>query len=130
MLAPLSNGNDVFWITEKVKYASNADYYLYQTGFKDKLFLFKMFINTLKSVKIWFKEKPDFVVTTGAMVVLPMAFIAKVMGKKLIFIETYARVRGGTRSGKLMYKYADLFIVQWEPLKEIYPNAVYGGSIY
>jgi len=29
-----------------------------------------------------------------------------------------------------MYKRADLFIVQWENLKEIYPDAIYGGSLY
>ena len=29
-----------------------------------------------------------------------------------------------------MYKHADLFIIQWESLKEVYPDAVYGGSIY
>ena len=29
-----------------------------------------------------------------------------------------------------MYKFADLFIVQWETLKKVYPNAVYGGGIY
>lgn len=130
MLAPLSKENDVFWVTERVEYSSSADYYLYQTGMKDKYFLLKMLFNTLKSIKIWFLEKPDYVITTGAMVVLPMAFLAKIFGKKLIYIETFARVNGGTRSGRLMYRFADLFIVQWEPLKEEYPRAVYGGSIY
>ncbi|MCG5102607.1 PssD/Cps14F family polysaccharide biosynthesis glycosyltransferase [Oceanobacillus alkalisoli] len=130
MLASLEKENDVFWVTEKVNYTSNADYYLYQTGMRDKLFFVKMLLNLLKSIKIWFTEKPDYVITTGAMVVLPMAFLAKIMGRKLVYIETYARVRGGTRSGKLMYKFADLFIIQWEPLKEVYPDAVYGGSIY
>lgn len=130
MLEPLSEYHDLFWVTEKVDYSLDADYFLYQTGMRDKLFLLKMFLNLMKSIKIWIKEKPDFVITTGAMVAIPMALIAKIMKKKLIFIETYARVHGGTRTGKLMYKFADLFIVQWESLKEEYPKAVYGGSIY
>ena len=29
-----------------------------------------------------------------------------------------------------MYKIADLFIVQWKELLNIYPNAVYGGGIF
>ncbi|QKY70305.1 hypothetical protein Len3610_12510 [Lentibacillus sp. CBA3610] len=35
-----------------------------------------------------------------------------------------------TRTGRFMYKHADLFIVQWESLLKFYPGAVYGGSIY
>lgn len=130
MLAPLSKDNDIFWVTEGASYTSDADYYLIQTGSKDKMFPLKMIINLLKSIRIWFIEKPDYVVTTGAMVALPMALIAKFLKKKIIYIETFARVHGGTRSGKLMYKHADLFIIQWESLREVYPNATYGGGIY
>lgn len=130
MLAPLAKKNNVFWVTEKTEYISNADYYLIQTGLKDIFFPLRMILNTLKSFRIWQKEKPDYVITTGTMVVLPMAFFAKVFHKKLIYIETFSRIYDGTRTGKLMYRYADLFIIQWESLKKIYPDAVYGGSIY
>jgi len=130
MLSVLEDEYDIFWVTEKSDYKSSSDYYLLQTGMKDKLFPLKMAVNLLKTLKIWFKEKPDYVITTGAMVVLPMAFLAKLFKKKLIYIETFARVYNGTRTGKLMYKYADLFIVQWEELKRVYPNAKYGGGLY
>ena len=130
MLAPLAEENDVIWITERTQYKSDADYYLMQTGLTDKFFIFTMMINFLKTLMIWFKERPDYVITTGAMVVLPMAFLAKLFGKKLIYIESFARVYDGSKTGKLLYKYADLFIVQWESLKEVYPKAIYGGSIY
>lgn len=130
MLAPLAEENDVFWVTERTEYKSDADYYLIQTGSKDRFFAFKMIVNFVKTIMIWLKEKPDYVITTGAMVALPMAFMAKMCGKKLIYIESFARVYDGSKTGKLLYKYADLFIVQWESLKEVYPKAVYGGSIY
>ena len=130
MLKSLEKKYDVFWVTEDAGYGSNADYFLVQTGLKDKNFPLKMIKNIVKTLRIWWKEKPDVVVTTGTMIVVPMAFIAKITKKKLIYIETFARVTDGTRAGKLMYRYADLFIIQWEQLKEIYPNAKYGGSIY
>ncbi|MCZ0717181.1 PssD/Cps14F family polysaccharide biosynthesis glycosyltransferase [Aerococcus kribbianus] len=129
-LKALEEEHDIFWVTEKTGFKSSADYYLNQTGLKDKWFPWKMVKNFGGSLKIWFKEKPDYIITTGTMVALPLCFIAKLFGKKIIFIETFARVYDGTKAGKLMYKYADLFIVQWEPLLEIYPDAVYGGSIY
>ncbi|MHB1314471.1 MAG: PssD/Cps14F family polysaccharide biosynthesis glycosyltransferase [Christensenellales bacterium] len=130
MLSGLKESGDVFFVTEKTGYSSDADYYLLQTGSKDNLFPLKMLINSLLTLAIWIKERPDFVVTTGTMVVIPMAFLTKIFKKKLIFIETFARIEDGTRTGRLMYKYADLFIVQWEKLLKVYPNAVYGGSIY
>lgn len=130
MLKKLENKYNIFWVTEDTDYNSKADYFLPQTGLKDKMFPIKMFKNLYKSIRIWNKEKPDIVITTGTMVVLPIAFIAKITKKKLIYIETFARVNDGTKAGKLMYKFADLFIIQWEELKDIYPNAIYGGSIY
>jgi len=130
MLAPLAALHDVFWVTEKTDYASEADYFLLQTGLKDRLFPVKMVVNIVRTLILWFKEKPDCVITTGTMVALPMAFLAKIMRRKLIYIETFARVYDGTKTGKLIYKYADLFIIQWKSLQQIYPEAVYGGSIY
>lgn len=130
MLSNLSVKHNLFWVTEKADYSSSADYYLIQTGMKDKLFPLKMTVNFLKALKIWIIEKPDYIITTGAMVVLPMLLLAKVFKKKIIFIETFARVYEGTRTGKLMYKHCDLFIVQWEQLLEVYPRARYGGSLY
>ena len=52
------------------------------------------------------------------------------MHKKIIFIESFARVDGSSLTGKLMKKVADLYIVQWKELLESVPNAVYGGSIF
>lgn len=129
-LKPLSKMYNTFWVTEKTDYKSNADYELVQTGLKDPIYPIKMVFILLKSLWIWIKEKPDYVITTGTMVALPMSLIAKTFGKKLIFIETFARVYDSTKAGKLMYKHADLFIIQWESLQEIYPKAVFGGSIY
>lgn len=130
MLSPLSRKNDLFWVTEKTRYVSTADYYLIQTGLRDKLFPLKMLMNLLKTIIIWYKERPDFVITTGSLIVLPMALLAKFFRKEIIYIESFSRINNGSRTGQLMYRYADLFIVQWETLKKIYPNAVYGGSIY
>ena len=129
-ISKLEDNHELFWITEKTDYHSEANYYLMQTGGKDPLFPLKMLWNSIKSLFIFLREKPDVIITTGAMVVIPISFIGKIFGKKLIFIETFARVYDGTKTGKLMYKYADLFIIQWEELKELYPDAVYGGSIY
>ena len=130
MLKQLSKKYDLFWVTEKTGYKSTANYYLTQTGLKDPLMIFKMVGNCFKTLWFWIKEKPKAVITTGTMIALPVCFLAKLCRKKVIYIESFARVNDCDRAGKLMYKHADLFIYQWEQLAEKYPNGVYGGSIY
>ena len=130
MLKKLSDKHDIFMVTEKTKYGGNADYYLSQTGLKDFWWVFKMIGNCFKTLKFWRKEKPDVVITTGTMIAIPVCLWAKVCKKKVVYIETFSRIHNCTRAGKFMYKRADLFIYQWETLKEFYPDGVYGGSIY
>lgn len=59
-----------------------------------------------------------------------LSFLAAITVRKLDYIETFARVYDGAKADKLMYKFVDLFIIQWETLENIYPDAVYAGSIY
>lgn len=130
MLRKLEEKYSIFWVTEKTDYQSDADYYLPQTGSNDKWLLLKLAAMGVKTLGIWLKERPDAVITTGTLVAIPMCLLAKLLGKKVIYIESFARVRDCTRAGKLMYKFADLFIYQWEELQEFYPKGVFGGSIY
>lgn len=129
-LTPLIDKYDGFFVTEKTKFKSPAKYYLPATGFGDFWVLPKTMIMFIKAINIWIKEKPDYVITTGTYISIPFALLARLTRKKFIYIETFARVYDGTRAGKLMYKFSDLFIIQWETLKKIYPKATYGGSIY
>ena len=48
----------------------------------------------------------------------------------LFLFVLFANKNTKTLSGKMVYPIADLFIVQWEEMKKLYPKAVYGGAIY
>ena len=61
---------------------------------------------------------------------IPICLISKFMGKKLIYIESFAKVTSPTETGKLLYKFADQFYVQWKPMLKFYPKAIYLGGIY
>jgi UDP-N-acetylglucosamine:LPS N-acetylglucosamine transferase len=76
------------------------------------------------------KEKPDCIISTGALITYPICLLGKMMGKKIIYIESFARVDRPSLTGKFMYKVADLFIVQWEELLKHYPKAVHTGGIF
>lgn len=92
--------------------------------------LFSMIIMFFQQFKIFVKEKPDVIITTGAAIAIPMCFFGYLFRKKVIYIESYARMNTINKSGKVINKFSNLFIVQWESLLEYYPNAVYGGCIY
>lgn len=85
--------------------------------------------NTFQSLLLVLRDRPEVVISTGAGMVIPTCLIAKLLGAKLVFIETAARVHTPSRTGQLLYRYADLFVVQWEPLLEHYPKAKYGGVL-
>ncbi len=130
-LRPLADKYDGFFITEKTQFdAPLASYFMKQTDLKDKLMPFKMIINSFQALKIWIKEKPDMVITTGTMVAYPFYLLSIICKKKFIFIETFGRANMPTVAGRLMEKHSDLFIVQWESQKKFYKKAIYGGCLY
>ncbi len=125
-------------ITEKTKsnmylkdVYKNRVYYL-TYGTKDHMFSypFKLLYNAFKSLYLYIKIHPDYIVTTGVHTAGPICCIGKIFGSKIIYIETFANMRTKTVTGSLLYPIADKFIVQWESMKEIYPKATYGGWIF
>jgi UDP-N-acetylglucosamine:LPS N-acetylglucosamine transferase len=134
MLKPLMEKYDSFVMTEETLYKTEIDgekmYYMKQVNRKEKSFIPRMLVNTVRSIKIYQREKPDVVICTGVLAMIPICLIAKVHGKKLIYIESFAKVTSATLSGKLLYRFADQFYVQWPQMKKIYPNAIYLGGIY
>lgn len=134
MLKPMMQKYDSFIMTEKTQYSasdkSQKTYYLSQVNRKEKLWPFKLLASSFKSLVIYIKEKPDIVICTGVLAMIPMCLLAKLFKKKLIYIESFAKVTSPTISGKLLYKYADRFYVQWDSMKDIYPNAICLGGIY
>lgn len=125
-------------VTEKTKSNSNlkdeykdkVNYLLYCTRHSRFKYPFILLLNCFKSLFIFIKFRPDVVITTGSHTAGPMCCIAKIFRKKVIYIETFANINTKTVTGSIIYKFADLFIVQWESMLELYPKAVYGGWIF
>ncbi|WP_456277613.1 PssD/Cps14F family polysaccharide biosynthesis glycosyltransferase [Bacillus sp. AK128] len=135
-LKPLFEEFDYHIITEKsvITKELKKDYEISFLVYGARNYLFRYFFkftwNTILSFYYFIRERPDVVVTTGAHTSVPICYIAKLFGKKVVFIESFAKTTTPTMSGKIVYPIADLFIVQWESMKKHYPKAVYGGSIY
>lgn len=105
-------------------------YYISQINRKEFFFFFHLSFLLLRELFIFLKEKPDVVITTGALCSYPMARIAKFFHKKVVYIESFARVDNLSRTGEKMYKFVDLFLVQWPDLLEKYPKAKFVGNVF
>ena len=138
MLSSLFDKYDYHIITEKTKsnlglrdkYKNKVDYLVYGTKDHKLTYGFKLLINCFKSLYFYIKIKPDFIITTGAHTAGPMCCIGKIFGSRIIYIETLANIHTKTITGSKVYKFADMFIVQWESMKKLYPKATYTGWIY
>ena len=135
MLRKLSEEFEIFIVTEKTKYNKKdkkINHYLLQINRKEPLFIIKMIGNLIKSLYIYILERPDVIISTGVLATIPMLFIGHAFHKKVIYIESFAKINSPTKTGKLIYdkKIADRFYVQWPDMLKIYPNAIYKGGIY
>lgn len=137
-LKPMFEKYDYHIITEKDK--TNKDLvqqyekkiYFLPYGTRSKIFsyIIKYFYLCMKTVFLYLKLRPKYIVTTGTHTAGPMCYLGKLFGSKIIYIETFANNNTKTVTGRLIYPIADLFIVQWKEMLKLYPKAVYGGSIY
>ena len=138
MLNKMFDKYDYTIITEKTKstmslnkkYEDRVKYLVYGTKSHIFPYLFKFPYNCIKSFIYFIKLKPDLIITTGAHTAVPMCYIAKMFGKKVIYIETFANITTKTLTGRLVYPISDLFIVQWETMLKLYPKAKYYGGIF
>ena len=129
---------EYYIVTEKMKtnnylkeeYQNKVSYLVYGTKDHMLTYPFILLANCFICLFIYLRFHPDYIVTTGAHVGGLMSLIGKIFGSRVIYIETFANITTKTITGKLVYKFADIFIVQWESMLKLYPKAIYGGWIF
>lgn len=123
---------DCYWLTLKTP-ATEA----FMKG-KDHVFLtnfqpakrWTLLVNAMQALYWVLVKRPAAIITTGAGVTVPTVFFAKkLLGTKIIFINSAADVTAPSRTPVWIEKYADLFLVQWEDLKAVFPNAIHCGVL-
>jgi len=75
---------------------------------------FTIFWNFIQSIGLFFKTKPDIVITTGGGFSVPFCYIAKLFGKKIIVFESFCRIKSKSLSSRLLYPITNRFFVQWK----------------
>lgn len=137
-LKPLFNKFDYRIVTEKTssnasladQYEGKVSFLVYGTKHELLKYLFIFPFNCLRSLYLFIKYRPDVIISTGSHTAVPMCYIAHFFRKKVIYIETFANIYTKSMAGKMVYPIADHFVVQWESMLELYPDAIYGGWIF
>ncbi len=79
---------------------------------------------------IYWRERPNFLISTGPGIAVPGFVLGRLLQMNTIFIESGARVVSLSQAGRLCYLFADLFLVQNRGLAQKYSRASYHGALY
>ena len=132
MLKPFWKNKERFWVTFDKEDARSLlkDEKMYSVYYPSNRSIKALLINTWRALRILPKEKPDLIISSGAAPAIPFFWIGKLMGAKTVYIKVFDRIDAATIAGKLCYPVTDLFIVEWEEMKKVYPKAINLGSIF
>lgn len=99
-------------------------------------YIFIFLWNAIKSFLIYWQENPDTIISTGSHTFIPVLMSRKIFFWRkcnVIYIESIARVRTLSKTGKMSIKHVDEFYVQWPELhallKDNYTHVQYKGRL-
>jgi UDP-N-acetylglucosamine:LPS N-acetylglucosamine transferase len=83
----------------------------------------------VRSFLLAWRERPTVVITTGSMPIAMFCLWAKLLGAKIVWIDSIAQIDKMSVSGRLMLRVADLCLVQWPDLVRRHRGAEYCGEL-
>ena len=92
--------------------------------------IWTLFANAIPALLWVLLKRPTCIITTGAGVCIPtIAFAKKLLGTKILFVNSAADVTHASKTPIWIENKADLFLVQWEEMKKIFPKAICCGVL-
>lgn len=89
-----------------------------------------LIVNCLQAIFWVLVKRPDVIITTGAGVTVPTVFLGKkLLGTKVIFVNSAADVTHASKTPVWIERYSDLFLVQWEEMRQLFPNSICCGVL-
>ena len=73
--------------------------------------------------------RPRVVLTSGAGVAVPFAWVARLRGSRVVYLECAGRVDRPSLSGRMIAPIASRTYAQWPELAERWGSAVYAGNV-
>ena len=103
--APLWSGYDRAWVSFDKSDARSLlkEERVYWGHFPTNRNIPNLFRNFILAWKILRKERPDQVISTGAGIAVPFLLLARLFGAGSIYIESFARKKNMSLTGRLVY---------------------------
>jgi beta-1,4-N-acetylglucosaminyltransferase len=86
--------------------------------------------NLVEYARIFRKERPTALLSTGASQGVYAAVVARAMGVRVVYVETLTAVQQPSLTGVLMQGLADDFFVQWPGLVPRVEEARWVGNLF
>lgn len=83
----------------------------------------------LRCIIILFRERPEVVISTGAAAGCMLCLFGKMLGAKVVWIDSITNVERISLSGRMVRYVADLFLVQWPELAHKHEHVEYVGEV-
>jgi beta-1,4-N-acetylglucosaminyltransferase len=91
--------------------------------------LIKLLRNLPLAWRILRRRRPDAILSTGAGLAVPFFFIGRLLGIRLVYVESVTRTRSISLSGRLVYPLAHRFFAQWPEAAAELKRAEYAGAV-
>lgn len=86
-------------------------------------------VTAFQALWVLLRVRPKAILSCGPAIAVPVAIIGKLLGARVIFVETGSRIKTVSMTGRIMYRWADLYFVQWPQLQKKLPRAIYAGRL-
>jgi UDP-N-acetylglucosamine:LPS N-acetylglucosamine transferase len=83
----------------------------------------------IQALPVLLRVRPAAIVSVGPAIAVPVSILGKLLGMRIIFVETGSHITFSSLTGRIMYRWADLYFVQWPQLKKGLPRAIYAGRL-
>jgi UDP-N-acetylglucosamine:LPS N-acetylglucosamine transferase len=84
--------------------------------------------NFLLAIRVVRTERPDVILSTGAGVAVPFFVVGKLLGARLVYVESVTRTARLSLTGRLLYRLCSRFFVQW-PEAISRPGMTFAGRV-
>jgi UDP-N-acetylglucosamine:LPS N-acetylglucosamine transferase len=85
--------------------------------------------NLVLAARVLRRERPRVVLTTGAGVAVPFAWVGRLFGADVVYVESATRIESPSLTLRLVRPVATHVYVQWPELLQLLPSARYRGSV-
>ncbi len=128
-IAHVFQHHDVSFVTVNEMYASDVPgMRLYTVADATEWNKLKLIAQAVQLLVILLRERPDFVVSTGAAPGYFAIWLGKLLGAHTVWVDSIANVERLSKAGQKVERYADLWLTQW-PHLELDSGPYYRGAV-